>query len=113
MYADLRKVGAFDIPLRAPSNEGIHAPRAVGVTRSVSVQSENLFGVFLFHEIMMLCNVPVHKTARETGVTRQSIYTSARARPLPGRCPETSRSLGVALTVFNPHTGVPWASKLA
>jgi Transposase DDE domain len=34
----------------------------------------NLFGIFLSHEVMMLANVPVHKTARELGVTRQSIY---------------------------------------
>jgi hypothetical protein len=34
----------------------------------------NLFGIFLSHEVMMLANVPVHKTAKELGVTRQSIY---------------------------------------
>jgi len=34
----------------------------------------NLFGIFLSHEVMMLADVPVHKTARELGVTRQSIY---------------------------------------
>ena len=34
----------------------------------------NLFGIFLSHEVIMLLDVPVHKTAKELGVTRQSIY---------------------------------------
>jgi hypothetical protein len=34
----------------------------------------NLFGIFLSHEVIMLLDVPVHKTAHELGVTRQSIY---------------------------------------
>jgi hypothetical protein len=34
----------------------------------------NLFGIFLSHEVIMLLDVPVHKTAQELGVTRQSIY---------------------------------------
>lgn len=34
----------------------------------------NFFGIFLSHEVMMLSDVPVHKTARELDVTRQSIY---------------------------------------
>jgi len=33
------------------------------------------FGIFLSHEVIMLVNVPVHKTAKELGVTRASIYT--------------------------------------
>jgi hypothetical protein len=33
------------------------------------------FGIFLSHEVMMLADVPVHKTAKELGVTRTSIYT--------------------------------------
>jgi hypothetical protein len=33
------------------------------------------FGIFLSHEVIMLVDVPVHKTAKELGVTRSSIYT--------------------------------------
>jgi hypothetical protein len=33
------------------------------------------FGIFLSHEVFMLADVPVHKTAQEFGVTRTSIYT--------------------------------------
>jgi len=33
------------------------------------------FGIFLSHEVIMLVDVPVHKTAQELGVTRTSIYT--------------------------------------
>jgi len=33
------------------------------------------FGIFLSHEVIMLVDVPVHKTAKELGVTRASIYT--------------------------------------
>jgi hypothetical protein len=33
------------------------------------------FGIFLSHEVIMLVDVPVHKTAEELGVTRSSIYT--------------------------------------
>ena len=33
------------------------------------------FGIFLSHEVIMLVDVPVHKTAQELGVTRNSIYT--------------------------------------
>jgi hypothetical protein len=36
---------------------------------------ENNFGIFLSHEVIMLVDVPVHKTAKELGVTRGSIYT--------------------------------------
>ena len=36
---------------------------------------EAYFGLFLSHEVMMLADVPVHKTAKELGVTRSSIYT--------------------------------------
>jgi hypothetical protein len=36
---------------------------------------EAYFGIFLSHEVMMLADVPVHKTAKELGVTRASIYT--------------------------------------
>ncbi len=36
---------------------------------------EVYFGIFLSHEVMMLADVPVHKTAKELGVTRASIYT--------------------------------------
>jgi len=32
------------------------------------------FGIFLSHEVIMLVDVPVHKTAKELGVTRTSIY---------------------------------------
>jgi hypothetical protein len=32
------------------------------------------FGIFLSHEVIMLVDVPVHKTAKELGVTRSSIY---------------------------------------
>jgi hypothetical protein len=32
------------------------------------------FGIFLSHEVIMLVDVPVHKTAQELGVTRSSIY---------------------------------------
>jgi Transposase DDE domain len=33
------------------------------------------FGIFLSHEVIMLVDVPVHKTAKELGVTRTSVYT--------------------------------------
>jgi len=33
------------------------------------------FGIFLSHEVIILVDVPVHKTANELGVTRSSIYT--------------------------------------
>ena len=33
------------------------------------------FGIFLSHEVIMLVDVPVHKTAKELGVTRTSIYS--------------------------------------
>jgi hypothetical protein len=33
------------------------------------------FGIFLSHEVIMLTGVPVYKTAKELGVTRDSIYT--------------------------------------
>jgi len=36
---------------------------------------EASFGIFLSHEVIMLVDVPVHKTAKELGVTRASIYT--------------------------------------
>ena len=36
---------------------------------------EAYFGIFLSHEVIMLVDVPVHKTAKELGVTRASIYT--------------------------------------
>lgn len=36
---------------------------------------EAYFGIFLSHEVIMLVGVPVHKTAKELGVTRSSIYT--------------------------------------
>ena len=36
---------------------------------------EAYFGIFLSHEVIMLLDVPVHKTAKELGVTRTSIYT--------------------------------------
>ena len=36
---------------------------------------EAYFGIFLSHEVVMLVNVPVHKTAQELGITRASIYT--------------------------------------
>ena len=36
---------------------------------------EDNFGIFLSHEVIMLVDVPVHKTAKELGVTRASIYT--------------------------------------
>jgi hypothetical protein len=36
---------------------------------------ECYFGIFLSHEVIMLVDVPVHKTAKELGVTRSSIYT--------------------------------------
>ena len=32
------------------------------------------FGIFLSHEVIMLVDVPAHKTAQELGVTRISIY---------------------------------------
>ena len=41
----------------------------------VIVFVEAYFGIFLFHEVIMLVDVPVHKTAKELGVTRTSIYT--------------------------------------
>lgn len=43
----------------------------------------NLFGIFLSHEVMMLSNVPVHNTAKELGVTRQSIYAKYTGRSPP------------------------------
>jgi hypothetical protein len=36
---------------------------------------EDNFGIFLSHEVIMLTDVPVHKTAKELGVIRSSIYT--------------------------------------
>jgi hypothetical protein len=36
---------------------------------------ESYFGIFLSHEVIMLVDVPVHKTAKELGVTLTSIYT--------------------------------------
>lgn len=33
------------------------------------------FGIFLSHEVIMLVDIPVHKTSKELGVTRSSIYT--------------------------------------
>jgi hypothetical protein len=36
---------------------------------------EAYFGILLSHEVIMLTGIPVHKTARELGVTRDSIYT--------------------------------------
>ena len=36
---------------------------------------ESYFGIFLSHEVIMLVDVPVHKTAQELRVTRTSIYT--------------------------------------
>jgi len=36
---------------------------------------EAYFGIFLSHEVIMLVDVPVHKTAKELGLTRTSIYT--------------------------------------
>ena len=36
---------------------------------------EAYFGIFLSHEVIMLLDVPVHKTAKELGITRRSIYT--------------------------------------
>ena len=36
---------------------------------------ESYFGIFLSHEVIMLGDVPVHKTAKELGGTRSSIYT--------------------------------------
>jgi len=33
------------------------------------------FGIFLSHEVIMLVDVPVHKTSKELGVTRTSVYT--------------------------------------
>jgi hypothetical protein len=39
------------------------------------VFAEAYFGIFLSHEVIMLTGVPVHKTAKELGVTRDSIYT--------------------------------------
>ncbi len=35
---------------------------------------EAYFGIFLSHEVIMLVDVPVRKTAKELGVTRASIY---------------------------------------
>ena len=32
-------------------------------------------GIFLSHEGIMLVDIPVHKTAKELGVTRSSMYT--------------------------------------
>jgi hypothetical protein len=34
------------------------------------------FGIFLSHEVIMLLGVPVHKTAKELGITRSQIYTN-------------------------------------
>lgn len=36
---------------------------------------DTYFGIFLSHEVIMLVDIPVHKTAKELGVTRASIYT--------------------------------------
>jgi hypothetical protein len=44
---------------------------------------ETYFGIFLSHEVMMLADVPVHKTAKELGVTRTSIYTKYTGLPPP------------------------------
>jgi hypothetical protein len=41
------------------------------------------FGIFLSHEVIMLLNVPVHKTAKELGVTRSSIYAKYTGRSPP------------------------------
>lgn len=41
------------------------------------------FGIFLSHEVIMLADVPVHKTAQELGVTRPSIYTKYTGRSPP------------------------------
>jgi len=41
------------------------------------------FGIFLSHEVIMLVDVPVHKTAKELGVTRTSIYTKYTGLPPP------------------------------
>jgi len=32
------------------------------------------FGIFLSHEVIILKDIPVHKIARELGITRSSIY---------------------------------------
>jgi hypothetical protein len=44
---------------------------------------EAYFGIFLSHEVIMLVDVPVHKTAKELGVTRTSIYTKYTGLPPP------------------------------
>jgi hypothetical protein len=44
---------------------------------------ETFFGIFLSHEVIMLVDVPVHKTAKELGVTRTAIYTKYTGRPPP------------------------------
>jgi len=44
---------------------------------------ETYFGIFLSHEVIMLVDVPVHKTAKELGVTRTSIYTKYTGLPPP------------------------------
>ena len=44
---------------------------------------EAYFGIFLSHEVIMLLDVPVHKTAKELGVTRTSIYTKYTGLPPP------------------------------
>jgi hypothetical protein len=45
--------------------------------RKLFVFVGNVFEIFLSHKVMMLSNVPVHKTAQELGVTRQSIYAKS------------------------------------
>ncbi len=44
---------------------------------------EAYFGIFLSHELIMLVDVPVHKTAKDLRVTRTSIYTKYTGLPLP------------------------------
>ena len=44
---------------------------------------DNLFGIFLAHEVLMSTDVPVKKTAKELKITRSSIYTKYTGRLPP------------------------------
>ena len=57
------------IMFRFARNKGAHQE----LVQDVFVEA--YFGIFLSHEVIMLLDVPVHKTAKELGVTRTSIYT--------------------------------------
>jgi hypothetical protein len=46
-----------------------------GYANKIDLTPIPFIGIFLSHEVIMLVDVPVHKTAKELGVTRASIYT--------------------------------------